>query len=100
MEPRNMEVVINGKRYHTEGATLIARGINWEGHSYIKHGKHHFLFRTPKGNYFTQHQFDQEGVRDWLEPMLEGEARLLYQLLPERLIPFSLAFPEGDIQDA
>jgi len=84
MKPRNMNVVVGGKRYRTETATLLASGPSGKEHlgqtgaepepilevrlggvelgalllrgNWERLGRYAFLFRTPKGNYFVQHQ--------------------------------------------
>lgn len=128
MKPRNMSAVIGGKRYRTETATLLASGPsangrlgrtpaepepilevrlggvelgafvlrgNWEGI-----GRYAFLFRTPKGNYFVQHQSASAGQGDRLVPLEQSEAITLYERLANKELSFEEAFPGVGIEDA
>jgi hypothetical protein len=76
MGPHLMDVVVEGKRYRTAAATLLASGPTWDerlsneprrllevrvggvdlsavvgGHGWERPGWHAFLLRTPKGNH-------------------------------------------------
>ncbi len=73
---------------------LLLRG-NWE-----RLGRHAFLFRTPKGNYFVQHQSSLPGERDQLVPLDQGDAISLYEKLPNKDVSFEEAFPGVEIEDA
>ncbi len=128
MKPRNMSAIIGGKRYRTETATLLAsgpfgmeplgqtsgelepileirvggvelgalvmRGL-WEGQ-----GWYAFLFRTPKGNYFVQHQLSSTGERIQLVPLDQSDAVRLYEKLSNKEVDFKKAFPGVEIEDA
>jgi len=100
MEPRMMNVVKDGKRYRTETATLIASDAYWDGHNWERHGRNTFLFRTPKGGYFVQHQTCWQGELDTLEPLSQEEAIKMYEELPEHEVEFEEAFPGIEIEDA
>ncbi len=128
MKPRNMRAVIGGKRYRTETATLLASGRsgkerlgqtsaepepvlevrvggvelgafvlrgNWEGV-----GRHAFLFRTPKRNYFVQYQSPSPSQSDQLVPLDQSDAIALYEILPNKDMTFEEAFPGVEIEDA
>ena len=100
MQPIKMNVVIGGKRYRTETATLIASDAYWDGHNWERHGRNTFLFRTPGGNYFAQYQTCWQGERDHLEPLTKEEAIGLYEDLPEQEEDFEEAFPGVKVVDA
>ncbi len=128
MKPRNMNVVIGGKRYQTATATLLASGPSDKGHlgqagaepepilevrlggvelgalvirgNWERLGQHAFLFRTPKGNYFVQHQSSLAGERDQLVPLDQGDAISFYERLPNKEVTFEEAFPGVEIEDA
>ena len=128
MKPRNINVVIGGKRYRTETATLLASGPSGKEHlgqtgaepepilevrlggvelgalllrgNWERLGRHAFLFRTPKGNYFVQHQSSLPGERDQLVPLDQGDAISLYEKLPNKDVSFEDAFPGVEIEDA
>ncbi len=128
MKPRNMNVVVGGKRYRTETATLLASGPSGTEHlgqksaepepilevrlggvelgalllrgNWERLGRHAFLFRTPNGNYFVQHQSSLPGERDQLVPLDQSDAMSLYEKLPNKDVSFEEAFPGVEIEDA
>lgn len=100
MRPRMMNVVIGGKRYRTETATLLAHDAYWDGHNWERHGRNTFLFRTPKGSYFAQRQTCWQGEIDRLEPLTQEEAIRLFEELPEKEVDFEEAFPGVAVEDA
>ena len=95
-----MNEVIGGKRYRTETATLIASDAYWDGHNYERRGRNTFLFKTPKGNYFAQHQTQWQGENDRIEPLDQAEAVSLYESLQEKEVVFEIAFPGVTVEDA
>lgn len=100
MQPRMMSVVVGGKRYKTETATLLAHDAYWDGHNYERHGRNTFLFKTPRGNYFAQHQTLWQGERDRLQPLSAEEARRLYEELPVHEVDFEAAFEGVTVEEA
>ncbi|MEK7217216.1 MAG: hypothetical protein AAB289_16655 [Chloroflexota bacterium] len=93
MRPLRMTALIGGKRYSTDLATLIADDAEQN-----PEGKSQFLFRTKAGDYFVQHRTYAEScfdaAHDWMQPMSEVDALMLYWELPERLVPVEQAFPK------
>ena len=94
MGPHLMDVVVEGKRYRTAAATLLASGPGWDqrlgdnsprllevrvggvdlsdvagGRGWERLGWQAFLFRTTKGNHFVQFQSTWPGERDRLLPL-------------------------------
>jgi hypothetical protein len=100
MQPRNMKWVVAGKRYRTDIATLIAHDEYWNGHTWEQDGHNTFLFRTPEGNFFAQHQTLLPGETDKIIPLEISEAISLYQSLHEKEVPFAVAFPDVKVKDA
>jgi hypothetical protein len=125
MGPHLMDVVVEGKRYRTAGATLLASGPAWDerlgddprrllevrvggidlsaviaGHSWERLGWQAFLLRTAKGNHFVQFQSAWPGERDRLLPLSLDEAMRLYGELPEKKVSFEEAFPGVEIEEA
>ncbi len=100
MQPRNMDWVVAGKRYRTDKATLIAHDVYWNGYSWEQGGRNTFLFRTPKGNFFAQHQTLVPGESDKIVPLQIEEAISLYHSLPKKEIPFVVAFPDVRVKEA
>jgi hypothetical protein len=123
--PHLMDVVVEGKRYRTAAATLLASGPAWDerlgdefrrllevrvggldlsavvtGRGWGRLGWQAFLFRTPKGNYFVQLQSTWPGERDRLFPLSRDEAMRLHGELPEKRVSFEQAFPGVEIEDA
>jgi hypothetical protein len=125
MQPHMMDVVVEGKRYRTAAATLLASGPTSDerlgdkprrllevrvggldlsaivgGRGWERLGWQAFLFRTPKGNYFVQFQSTWPGDRDRLFPLSQDEAMRLYGELPEKKVSFGDAFPCVEIEEA
>jgi hypothetical protein len=98
-EEHLMAVVVEGKRYRTSAATLLASGPAWDerlgqeprrrldvrvggldlsaivgGRGWERLGRQASLFRTLKGNYFVQFQSTWPGERDRLLPLSQDEA--------------------------
>ena len=100
MQPENMTWVVAGKRYRTETATLIAHDEYWNGYNYEQGGRNTFLFRTPRGDFFAQHQTLLRGEVNKIKPLDMAEALALYQSLPKKEVPFGVAFPYVKAVDA
>ena len=100
MKPIKMNQVIGGKRYRTETSTFIASDAYWDGHNYERRGRNTFLFRTPNGSYFAQHQTQWQGEVDSLEPLSKEEAITLFESLQEKEVDFAEAFPGVKVEDA
>ena len=100
MLPRPMNIVVNGKRYRTDAATLIASDAFWDGRNWERKGRNTFLYKTEKGNYFAQYQSKRRGEYDFLKPVTVDEAVQLYSNLPVKERDFSYAFPDITIEDA
>ena len=96
MQPLRMTAFIGGKRYSTDKSTLLAHDAYWDGKSEDRDGKNEFLFRTEKGDYFVQHRVNTascfDAAHDWVEPVTETDAVMLYWELPERPVEFERAF--------
>jgi hypothetical protein len=125
MGPRSMDVVVEGKRYRTATATLLATGPGWDqrlggesrrllevrvggldlsgivgGRGWERLGWQAFLFRTTKGNHFVQFQSTWPGERDQLLPLSLDEAMRFHGELPEKKVSFEEAFPGVEIEEA
>ena len=125
MGPHLMDVVLEGKRYRTAAATLLASGPAWDerlgdeprrllelrvggvdlsaiagGRGWERLGWQTFLFQTQKGNYFAQFQSTWPGERDRLLPLSLDEAMRLHGELPEKKVSFEQAFPGVEIEEA
>ena len=125
MGPHLMDVVVEGKRYRTATASLLASGPTWDerlgddprrvlevrvggvdlsavmgGRGWERLGRQAFLFRTLKGNYFVQFQSAWPGERDRLLPLSQEEAMRLYGELPEKKVSFEEAFPGVEFEEA
>jgi len=100
MDPKAMIEVVAGKRYRTEAGELLATDSYFDGDSYERAGRNTFLFRTPNGNYFMQHQTTWERERDCLTPLSRDEAVRLFTELPVKKVDFEEAFPGITVEDA
>ncbi len=89
-----MEETIDGKVYRVKSATLIADDEYWDGHNFEHGGTNAFLYKTPKGNYFTVHLTQWEGSRDNISPITKEEAKEQWDSLPEKRVSYEVAFEE------
>ena len=92
--------VIDGLRYDTEKAQVIASNEYWDGSNWERGGRNTHLYRTQAGRYFVVHSTQWQGERTNLEPMTQEEAQALYYELPEQVIDFSEAFPGATVEEA
>ncbi len=99
MQPENMIWVVAGKEYRTDKATLIAHDEYWNGYNCEQGGRNIFLFRTPNGNFFAQHQTLLPGEINRIVPLETNEAIALYQSLYKKEVPFAVAFPSIKVRD-
>lgn len=100
MHPKSLSIIVNGKRYRSDSACLIASDAYWDGRNWERHGRNTFLFKTLKGNFFVQYQSKRRGEQDFIKPLSVEEAVQLYESLPQKEVEFAIAFPDLDIEDA
>ena len=100
MKPCSISEVINGKRYNTDTALLLAGNDYWDGHNYERQGTNCFLYRTKKGAYFTLNLSQWEGSTTSIEPVSDDEARSLFESLREKRVSYEEAFPDFIIEEA
>jgi len=93
--------VVDRKRYSVKTATLLASDAYWDGHNWERSGRNTWLYRTPRGRYFTVTRTCWQGERDSLEPVTEDEAIALYEgALSEHALDYEAAFPGVTVEDA
>jgi hypothetical protein len=79
---------------------LVAHDEYWNGYSSEQGGRNTFLFRTPKGEFFAQHQTLLPGEINKIVPLERNEAISLYQSLRVKEVPFKVVFPDVKLEDA
>ena len=92
--------IINGKRYNTETATIIASNEYWDGSNYERGGTNEHLYRSPKGNYFVGHSTCRQGSRSYIEAISQEDAMRIYEELPEHECAYEEAFPGRALEEA
>lgn len=100
MHPKSLSIIVNGKRYKTDSACLIASDAFWDGRNWERRGRNTYLFKTLKGNYFAQYQSKRHGEQDCIKPITVDEAVQLYESLPQKEVEFAVAFPDIHVEDA
>ena len=100
MQLGNMSKIVNGKRYSTKTAVVIASDEYWDGNNNDRNGRNTYLLRTPHGRYFTAMVSMWEDERGGLEPLSEDEAIGLYEELNEHECEYEDAFPDKKIEEA
>jgi len=99
--PTSFSKIVDRKRYSVETSTLIAHDAYWDGHNFERHGRNSFLYRTPKGAYFTVTLTQWQEEHDSLRPVTQDEAIELYEnALSEHEVSYHLSFPGVDVLDA
>ena len=99
--PENFTKIVDRRRYSTKTATLIAGDDFWDGHNHERHGRQQFLYRTPRGAFFTVNLTQWQGELDTLAPITEGEAVELFEgPLSEHRVSYETAFPGVEVIDA
>jgi len=89
-----MSEIVDGKRYKTATAQVIAGNDFWDGHNFERGGTNTFLLKTPKGAFFLQHQTQWQGQQDRIEPVSLEEAKDWYEQLTEHSVEYAAAFGE------
>ena len=96
--------VIGGRRYSTITATLLAGDDYWDGHNFERQGTNRYLFRTPRGAYFTQTRTCWDGSQQndgRLTPVTIDEAMGLFEsMMREHRVTWEEAFPGISVEDA
>jgi hypothetical protein len=99
--PEEFSRIIGKKRYNVKTATLIASDAYWDGHNFERSGRNTFLYRTPKGAYFTVNLTKWQGEQDTLTPITQDEAIDLFEGdLSEHEVKYSEAFPGVKVEEA
>lgn len=99
--PTSFNRIIDRKRYDVKTATLIAHDAYWDGQNHERRGRNTFLYRTPRGAFFTVTLTQWEGERDSLTPVTQDEAIKLYEgQLCEHEVFYADAFPGVEVDDA
>jgi hypothetical protein len=101
MHPEHMTRIVERKRYDTATATLIASDCYWDGNNFERSGRNTWLYKTPKGAYFTTTRTCWQGEQDTLEPLTQDEAVELYEGdLTEHEVDYRLSFPGVTVEEA
>jgi hypothetical protein len=99
--PENFVRIIGKKRYSVKTATLIASDAYWDGHNHERHGRNTFLYRTPRGRFFTVTLTQWQGEQDTLTPVTLDDAVDLFEgVLTEHELSHADAFPTVTIEEA
>lgn len=95
-----MTQIINGKRYNTETATLIASNEYWDGSKYERGGTNCHLYQSANGNYFVGYSTCWQGCMSYIEVISKAQAMRLYEELPEHECEYEEAFPSCTAKEA
>lgn len=98
--PENMTRIVDRVRYSTATAELIAGDDYWDGHNFERSGTNRFLYRTPRGRYFTVSLTQWRGGQDTLTPVSLDEAIEEYERhLTEHYVEYAAAFPDVVVEE-
>ncbi len=93
-----MKRVIDGKRYDTKTASVIASNEYWDGNKYDRGGTNTHLYRTPNGRYFVVYSTCWQGARSRIEALTQQQAMEMYEQLPKAAVEYEEAFP-GEVAE-
>ena len=80
---------------------MLADDAYWDGHNFERRGRNTFLYRTPKGEFFTVMLTQWEGERESLEVIDQDAAIQLFEgSLSEHAVSYKEAFPDVIVVDA
>ena len=99
--PKDFTRIVGKVRYSTATAALVASDAYWDGHNFERRGRNTFLYRTPKGRYFSVTLTQWQGERDTLSPLSVDDAIELYEgSLSEHEMEYTEAFPGVEVEEA
>ena len=99
--PDKMVRIVNGSKYETRTACLIAGDDGQERNSYFANGRTSYLYRTEKGNFFKVVVTCWAGENDILTPCNQEQAVDWYNFpLTNHRVSFQNAFPGIEIEEA
>lgn len=84
--------IIDGIRYNTETAEIVATNEYWDGNNYERSGRNSHLYKSKKGWFFLGHSTCWEGERDIIEPISIGQAKEEYENFQEHEMEYEEAF--------
>ena len=87
-----MEEIVDGLRYDTEKASLVASDCYFDGSNWDRNGRNTYLYRTMKGAFFRYETSRWQGERDYICPVSDDCARRMYENLREREMTYAEAF--------
>ena len=79
-----MERIIEGMRYDTATAKLLADDEFSDGTNRLTRGRARALYLTDKGRYFVTTKTQWQGERDTVEPIEAEEARRTFEGMPNQ----------------
>lgn len=97
---RDLTRVVDGKKYDTKTATLLAGNDWWDGHNYERSGHDTYIYRTARGRYFALRLTQWQGERDVIEPLTEDQAAEWWESLTEHRVSWEEAFPGRVLEEA
>lgn len=99
--PTDFVRIVNRKRYSVKTATLLTSDCFFDGRNWERHGRNTWLYRTPRGAYFTVTKTQWQGEEDSLDPVDLDRAIELYEgPLSEHEVSYQEAFPSVTVEDA
>ena len=87
-----MKQIINGLKYDTEVADLVASNRYWDGQNWSRDGRNTYLYKTMNGRYFLLHTSQWQGERNHIEPVGLNKAKHYYEEMPEHTMSYAEAF--------
>jgi hypothetical protein len=100
MKPISMTSIIDRKRYSTDTATLLSGDDYWDGHNWERACRNQFLYRTPRGAYFTLKLSSWQEEMNRILPLSLDEAIAMFEGHKEKRVGYNEAFPGIEVEEA
>ena len=91
-----MRKIVDGLRYNTETAVVIAHNEHWGGQNRKEKYETMYLYRTKKGNYFGVMSSSPKNKIAELTPFATASAMCMWGVLGKHLVEFENAFGEAE----
>jgi hypothetical protein len=88
----NISKIIDGIRYDTEKAEVIASNEYWDGHNWERGGRNMHLYKTKKGRFFLGCSTQWQGEIDYIEPLTKEDAMYNFEKLEVQEVTYEKAF--------
>jgi len=84
--------IVDGVRYNTETAEIVASNEYWDGNNYERSGRNSHLYKSKNGRFFLGRSSQWQGENDIIEPVSKENAMEEYENLREKEMEYETTF--------